>query len=171
MDIPLIHKFEAGWRAGVTRVCPECVQHVAYAGSTPDAFRDPSKGKAIALAQIAAGADVLFHASGSTGHGVFEASREAHVFAVGVDADQYDEAPGTVLTSMIKRGEVAVFDAIADATHGKLRAGMLVLGLKEGGLDYVHEGPHATQLRDDVKARVEEMRRDVIEGRVVVPSE
>jgi basic membrane protein A len=171
MDIPLIHKFEAGWRAGVTRVCPECVHHVAYAGSTPDAFRDPSKGKAIALAQIAAGADVLFHASGSTGHGVFEASREAHIFAVGVDADQYDEAPGTVLTSMIKRGEVAVFDAIADATQGKLRAGMLVLGLKEGGLDYVHEGPHAAQLRDDVKARVEEMRRDVIDGRVVVPSE
>jgi len=171
MDIPLIHKFEAGWRAGVTRVCPECVQHVAYAGSTPDAFRDPAKGKAIALAQIAAGADVLFHASGSTGHGVFEAAREAHVWAIGVDADQFDEAPGTVLTSMIKRGEVAVFDAISSATHGRLEGGMLVLGLKEGGLDYVHDGPHGALIADDVKARVEELRRDVVAGRVVVPSE
>jgi basic membrane protein A len=171
MDIPLIHKFEAGWRAGVARVCPECVQHVQYAGSTPDAFRDPAKGKAIALAQIAAGADVLFHASGSTGHGVFEASREAHVMAVGVDKDQWDEAPGTILTSMIKRGEVSVFDAIRDATQGELRGGMLVLGLKEGGLDWVHEGPHAALLRDDVKARVEELRRDIVERRVVVPSE
>lgn len=171
MDIPLIHKFEAGWRAGVTKVCTDCVQHVAYAGSTPDAFRDPAKGKAIALAQISAGADVLFHASGSTGHGVFEAAREAHVFAIGVDADQWDEAPGTVLTSMIKRGEVAVFDAIDDAMHGTLEGGMLVLGLKEGGLDYVHDGEHGALLRDDVKARVEELRKDVVEGRVVVPSE
>ncbi|GAC1526045.1 MAG: hypothetical protein NVS3B10_24620 [Polyangiales bacterium] len=171
MDIPLIHKFEAGWRAGVGAVCPSCGLHVAYAGSTPDAFRDPAKGKAIALAQIGAGVDVLFHASGSTGHGVFEAARSAHVLAIGVDADQWDEAPGTVLTSMIKRADVAVFDAIAHAKAGTLAGGMLVLGLGEGGLDYVHEGAHAALLTAPVLARVEALRGDVVSGRIVVPAE
>ena len=171
MDIPLIHKFEAGWRAGVGAVCPSCGLHVAYAGSTPDAFRDPAKGKAIALAQIGAGVDVLFHASGSTGHGVFEAARSAHVLAIGVDSDQWDEAPGTVLTSMIKRADVAVFDAIAHAKAGKLAGGMLVLGLGEGGLDYVHEGAHAVLLTPAVLSRVEALRADVVSGRTVVPAE
>ena len=76
MDMPLIHKFEAGYRAGVEAVCPTCVVHVAYAGTTPDAFRDPAKGKALATAQIAAGATSSITRAGSTGHGVFEAARE-----------------------------------------------------------------------------------------------
>src|SRR5262249_52417401 len=76
MDIPLIHKFEAGYRAGVLEVCEACQVHVAYAGTTPEAFRDPVKGKALAVSQISAGADVLYHASGTTGHGVFEAARD-----------------------------------------------------------------------------------------------
>jgi basic membrane protein A len=171
MDIPLIHKFEAGYRAGVASVCPSCVVHVAYAGSSPDAFRDPAKGKSIALAQIGAGADVLFHASGSTGHGVFEAARDLHVLAIGVDADQYDEAPTAVLTSMIKRGDVAVFDAIAAAKKRELEPGMLVLGVKEGGLDYVHEGPHAALIRPEVVAKVEALRQEIANGAISVPSE
>jgi basic membrane protein A len=171
MDIPLIHKFEAGYRTGVKTVCPSCVIHVAYAGSSPDAFRDPAKGKTIALAQISAGADVLFHASGSTGHGVFEAARDARVLAIGVDADQYDEAPSAVLTSMIKRGDVAVFDAIAAAKKGELRGGMLVLGVKEGALDYVREGAHADKLDPAVKREVERLRAEIAAGRVDVPTE
>ncbi len=171
MDIPLIHKFDAGYRTGVEAVCPPCVVHIAYAGSSPDAFRDPAKGKAIALAQISAGADVLFHASGSTGHGVFEAARDAHVLAIGVDADQYDEAPSAVLTSMIKRGDVAVFDAIAAAQKGELRGGMLVLGVKEGALDYVREGPHADKLDPAVLRQVEALRARIAAGAIDVPSE
>src|SRR5580693_5358671 len=112
MTIPLIRKFEAGFGAGVLATCPACVVHVAYAGSTPDAFKDPAKGKALAISEIASGADVLFHASGATGHGVFEAARDAHVLAIGVDSDEYDDLPGTVVTSMVKRADVAVFDAI-----------------------------------------------------------
>jgi basic membrane protein A len=171
MDIPLIHKFEAGYRTGVRAVCPSCTTHVAYAGSSPDAFRDPAKGKTIALSQISAGADVLFHASGSTGHGVFEAARDAHVLAIGVDADQWDEAPGSVLTSMIKRGDVAVFDAIAAARRGELKGGMLVLGVKEGALDYVHEGPHAAQLDPAVTRQVEALRARLVAGEIEVPTE
>jgi basic membrane protein A len=147
------------------------VVHVAYAGSSPDAFRDPAKGKTIAIAEISAGADVLFHASGSTGHGMFEAARDARVLAIGVDADQYDEAPTAVLTSMIKRGDVAVFDAIAAAKRGDLRAGMLVLGVKDGALDYVHEGPHADKLDAAVLRQVEALRGRIAAGEIDVPTE
>jgi len=171
MTIPLIRKFEAGYGAGVRAACPLCTVHVAYAGSTPDAFKDPARGRSLAAFEIAAGADVLFHASGATGHGVFEGAREARALAIGVDADQYDELPGTVLTSMVKRVDVAVYDAIAQTAKGHFQAGMRVLGLAEHGIDYVHEGPHAAGLSDTVKQRVEELRAEVIRGARRVPSE
>ena len=131
MDIPLIHKFEAGYREGAREVCPSCEVHVAYAGTTPEAFRDPVKGKALAVSQIAAGADVLYHASGTTGHGVFEAARDMGAFAVGVDADQHDEMPGTIVTSMLKRGDVAVFDTIEAVARGTFKSGVSSFGLAE----------------------------------------
>jgi basic membrane protein A and related proteins len=170
MTIPLIRKFEAGYAAGVSATCPVCVVHATYAGSTPDGFKDPAKGKALAIGEIAEGADVLFHASGATGHGVFEAARDAHVLAIGVDADQYDEMPGTVVTSMIKRADVAVFEAIRAASEGRFEGGMHVFGLREGGIDYVHDGEHGALVPRDVKTRVAALREQVIEGSVIVPS-
>jgi basic membrane protein A and related proteins len=169
MQTPLVRKFEVGYQAGVRAVCPECVVHSAYAGMTPDAFKDPAKGKAIAIAQIAFGADVIYHASGSTGLGVFEAAHEGHCLAIGVDADQYDEMPDVVLTSMIKRADVAVYDAIRGVTDGRFEGGMHVFGVKDGAIDYVHEGPHAALLRADVIARVEALRGPVASGLVKVP--
>lgn len=168
MTGPLIRKFEVGYMEGVKAACPSCTVHSAYAGPTPDAFRDPAKGKALANAQIAAGSDVIFHASGSTGHGVFEAAADAKVLAIGVDADQYDEMPGTVVTSMIKRGDVAVFDIVKAVVDKSFRGGMYVFGLKEQGLDYVHEGPHAKGISDDVKAKVDKLRSDIVEGKITV---
>lgn len=170
MTGPLIRKFELGYVQGVKTVCQACQVHVAYAGATPDAFRDPAKGKALANAQIAAGSDVLYHASGATGQGVFEAASNARVFAIGVDADQHDEMPDAILTSMVKRGDVAVFDVIRAATDGSFRGGMNVFGLAEGGVDYIHEGPHAAKLPEEVRRRVEFLRAEVIERRVQVRS-
>ncbi len=167
---PLILKFDMGYRAGVMAVCPTCSYHAGYAGTTPDAFRDPAKGKALANAQIGSGVDVIYHASGSTGHGVFEAAKDAHVLAIGVDADQYDEMPGTVVTSMVKRGDVAVFETVREVVEGRFAGGMRVFGLKEKGIDFVHEGPHAAGIPDDVKAKVEALRAAVVEGRITVPS-
>jgi basic membrane protein A len=171
MSGPLIRKFEVGYTAGVKAACPSCVVHAAYAGASPDAFRDPSKGKALAISEIAAGADVLYHASGATGHGVFEAAHDAHVSAIGVDADQYDEMPGTVITSMIKRGDVAVYDAIKSVVEHRFEGGMRELGLKEGALSYVRDGAHAAALSPEVKARVDALRDAVIAGAITVPSE
>src|SRR3984893_18604021 len=111
MDSPLIHKFEAGYRAGVKYVCSDCEVIVQYAGVTPEAFRNPGRGKELALSQHQQGVNVIYHASGSTGLGVFEAARALEKFGIGVDADQYAEAPGRVLTSMVKRVDNAVFDA------------------------------------------------------------
>ncbi len=171
MTIPLIRKFEAGYEAGVKAVCNACIVHGSYAGSSPDAFKDPAKGKLLATSQIAQGADVLFHASGSTGHGVFEGAREGHALAIGVDADQSDEMPGVVVTSMIKRVDVAVLEAAVSVKEGRFRGGVVALGLADHAVDYVHEGPHAQGLSPAVVARVEALKADVIAGRMKVPTE
>jgi basic membrane protein A len=168
---PLIRKFEAGYEAGVKAACPACVVHTAYIGTSPDAFKDPAKGKALAIAQIAAGADVLYHASGASGHGVFEAAHDARVLAIGVDRDQWAEMPDAVVTSMVKRADVSVFDTIRGVAEGRFEGGMHVFGVRDGAIDYVHDGPHAAQLPPDVVARVEAMRADVASGRVRVPVE
>ncbi|WP_437277348.1 BMP family ABC transporter substrate-binding protein [Sorangium sp. So ce375] len=170
MDIPLVHKFEAGYRAGVREVCPACDVSVAYAGTTPDAFRDPVKGKALAVSQAAAGADVLFHVAGATGHGVLEAARDMGVKAIGVDRDQHDEMPGTVLTSMIKRADVAVFEVIRALVEGRFEGGVSSFGLAEGGVGYVSEGPHAAGIPDATKARVSALSARIARGELVVPS-
>ena len=170
MTIPLIRKFEAGYGAGVLAACPTCAVHVAYAGSTPDAFKDPARGRSLAAFEIAAGADVLFHASGATGHGVFEGAREAGALAIGVDSDQHDEMPGTVVTSMVKRVDVAVYGAIKEAAHGEFHPGMRVLGLRDLGIDYVHEGPHGEGIPADVRSKVEDLRGEVVRGERKIPS-
>jgi basic membrane protein A len=170
MDIPLIHKFEAGYRAGVLHVCPDCRVTAQYAGVTPEAFRNPGKGKELALSQYQQGADVIFHASGSTGLGVFEAARATNRLAIGVDADQYSEAPGHVLTSMVKGVDNAVFDAIKRVQDGTFRGGVYEFGLREGGVRYVYDENNRALIPDAVRARVEVLRDSVIAGHIQVPS-
>ena len=171
MDIPLIHRFEAGFRAGMKHVCAPCELHVGYAGTTPEAFRDPAKGKTIAISQISGGrVDVIYHASGTTGHGVFEAARDMGIAAIGVDSDQHDEMPGTVVTSMIKRVDVAVFDTIRSAGEGAFRPGMVSFGVAENGVGYVSEGPHATGISEEIRVRVVKLREQIAAGEIKVPS-
>jgi basic membrane protein A len=167
---PLIRKFEVGYEAGVKAACPDCEVHSAYVGTSPDAFKDPAKGKAVAIAEIAAGADVLYHAAGATGHGVFEAAHDARRLAIGVDSDQYAEMPDTIVTSMVKRADVSVFDTIEAVTKGRFQGGMHVFGVRDGAIDYVHDGPHAALLPRAVVDRVEQLRGGVASGQVAVPS-
>lgn len=174
MDIPLIRRFEHGYAAGVRATCPACRFVASYAGSTPSAFKDPEKGAALATAQYASGVDVIFHASGSTGHGVFVSAHRLGRWAIGVDADQHDEMPGAVISSMLKRVDVAILDVARDAARGRFdrgEGGIRAFGLADGGIDYVHEGPHASALDRAHVARVEALRADVIAGRVAVPRE
>ena len=170
MDFPLIHKFEVGYRAGVEAVCPDCEVIAQYAGVTPEAFRNPGKGQEIGLSQFQSGVNVIFHASGSTGLGVFEAARRRGKLAIGVDADQYGEAPGFILTSMVKGVDQAVYDAIRQVKDGTFRGGIYQLGLREKGVDYVYDAHNRALITDDVHRRVEGLRADIVAGRIVVPS-
>jgi basic membrane protein A and related proteins len=170
MDSPLIQKFEVGYKAGVKAVCPTCQVLSQYAGVTPEAFRNPGKGKEIALSQYQQGANVIFHASGSTGLGVFEAARQTGKLAIGVDADQYKEAPGFVLTSMVKGVDNAVYDAIRRVKEGRFKGGIYEYGLAEGGVGYVYDANNAKLIPDSVRARLEQLKQRIIEGKIVVPS-
>ncbi|MFO0618558.1 MAG: BMP family ABC transporter substrate-binding protein [Polyangiaceae bacterium] len=168
MDIPLIHKFEAGYRQGVAAVCGDCEVIAEYAGATPEAFSNPSKGKELGLAQYHAGVEVIFHASGSTGLGVFEAARDEHKLAIGVDADQYDEAPGFILTSMTKGVDTSVYDAVRRVKEGTFEGGIYSFGLAEDGVGYVYDEHNRALIPDEVRARVEALRADIVAGRVKV---
>ena len=170
MDSPLIRKFEAGYAAGVKHVCADCEVIAQYAGVTPAAFRNPSRGKELALSQYQAGVKVIFHASGSTGLGVFEAARTMNALAIGVDADQYREAPGHVLTSMVKGIDAAVFDMVKRAQAGTFAGGVIGYGLAEDGVGYVYDANNKAQIPDAVRARVEAIKHDIITGVIKVPT-
>lgn len=169
MNFPLIHKFEAGYRAGVKQVCPRCAIISQYAGVTPEAFRNPGRGKELALSQYQQGVDIIYHAAGSTGLGVFEAARQSGKLAIGVDADQYQEAPGYILTSMVKGVDVAVYEASRWVKEGRFKGGIYQLGLKEGGVGYVYDEHNRALIPPDVRARVEQLRQEIIAGRIKVP--
>ncbi|MBA3671681.1 MAG: BMP family ABC transporter substrate-binding protein [Gemmatimonadaceae bacterium] len=170
MNFPLIHKFEVGYIAGVKQVCPDCQVISQYAGVTPEAFRNPGKGKELALSQYQQGVNVIFHASGSTGLGVFEAARQTNKLAIGVDADQFNEAPGYVLTSMVKGVDNAVFDAIKRVKEQRFAGGIYQYGLAEQGVGYVYDTNNEKLIPADVRARLEALRQEIIAGRITVPS-
>jgi len=171
MEIPLIRKFQAGFTAGVMAVNPKAKVIVKYAGNTGAAFKDPTKGKELALAEYHAGADIIFHASGSTGLGVFEAARELGKLAIGVDSDQYDEAPGAILTSMVKRVDTAVFDTIRDVQAGKWTGGVHEFGLGESGVTWVYDDRNKALIPDAVKAQVDSLQSLIVAGSLKVPTE
>jgi basic membrane protein A len=170
MDIALIHKFEAGYRAGVKHVCPDCEVIVQYAGVTPEAFRNPGRGKELALSQYAQGVNVIFQAAGSTGLGVFEAARSSNKMAIGVDADQYAEAPGHILTSMVKGIDESVFQAVKAVKEGTFVGGIQQFGLKEKGVGYVYDANNKALIPDSVRARLLQLEAEIVAGRIKVPS-
>jgi len=170
MQIPLIRKFEAGYIAGVAAVRPKDQVISKYAGTTGTAFKDPTKGKELALAEYHQGADIIYHASGSTGLGVFEAARELKKLAIGVDSDQYDQAPGTVLTSMVKHVENAVFDCIKETSENRFQSGVHEFGLREHGVGWVYDDRNKAQIPDAVKATVDSLETEIVAGRIQVPS-
>lgn len=171
MQIPLIRKFEAGYQAGVRHACPTCRVLSAYAGTEPKAFADPPLGQALAGAQFAGGADIIFHAAGKTGVGVFAAATASRRWAIGVDSDQYAAAPCCVLTSMIKRVDVAVVDAIASVLRGTFAGGTRELGLADGGVGFVADEHNADRLPPDVVASARRLEQAIIAGAVEVPSQ
>jgi len=131
MEIPLIHKFQLGYEEGARHVAPGIKVLCQYAGSGPEAFTDPVKGKQLAEGMISRGADVVFHASGTTGNGVIEAARLHGKLAIGVDSNQDSQAPGFVLTSMVKRVDVAIYTIIKEMVEGRFVGEPHFFGISE----------------------------------------
>ncbi len=169
MKIPLIRKFEAGYEAGVKHVCPECVVKGAYAGSEPKAFADPTKGEELAAAQFGQGADIIFHAAGKTGDGVFAAARQRKARAIGVDSDQHDNAPCCVITSMVKRVDVAVVEVIRDLSTGTWRGGLRELGLAEDGVTFISDERNRILLPLEVATKARKLGEQIVNKQITVP--
>ena len=135
MDIPLIRRFQKAYEAGVRHINPKAKVIVNYIGVTGEAWNNPAKAKEITLSQVGQKADVIFHAAGASGSGVFDAAADKKVFAIGVDSNQNWIKPGTVLTSMLKRVDVAVYDTIKAAKDKKFQSGIIRFGLSNSGVD------------------------------------
>lgn len=167
----LIGKFEAGYVAGVESVCPDCEVIVQYAGTTPEAFNDPARGSEISSQQVNQGADIIYHASGATGAGLFEVAGEEDIFAIGVDANQaplFPDAP--ILTSVVKRVDNAVYQTIEQQVNGEFPGGEVIeFGLEDGGLSLAPFGDFDDQVPQEVKDQVEEAEQGIVDGDIEVP--
>jgi len=168
MDIPLIRKFACGYVGGVKSVSGGAEVYQNMTGSTPSAWNDPAKGAELTQSQIDRGADVVYHAAGGTGVGVIQAAADAGKLAIGVDSNQNGMAPGSVLTSMLKRVDVAAYETFRDAKAGKFTSGIVTLGLAEGGVDWALDDNNASLVDAEMKAAVEKAKADIIGGAVTV---
>jgi basic membrane protein A len=163
MDIPLIRKFQCGFEQGAKFANPKAEVVANMTGTTPTAWNDPARGGELAKAQFASGVDVIFAAAGGTGLGVYQAAKDNGKLAIGVDSNQNHIHPGTMLTSMVKRVDVAVYEAFKG-----VKPGTSALGLKEGGVDVAIDEHNAKLVTADMKKRVDTARADIISGKIKV---
>ena len=168
MDIPLIRKFACGYEQGVHYVDPDMEVYQNMTGTTPAAWNDPSRGGELARSQFDRGADVVYAAAGGTGTGVYQAAADAGKFAIGVDSNQNYLHPGTMLTSMLKRVDVAAYDAFTGALNGSWEPGIRVLGLAQDGVGWALDEHNEALITPEMKAAVEEASQAIISGQISV---
>jgi basic membrane protein A len=168
MDIPLIRKFACGYVQGARAVNPTIQIFQNMTGSTPAAWRDPVRGGELARSQIERGADVIFHAAGRTGTGVLQAAADAGRLGIGVDSNQNHLHPGRVLTSMLKRVDVATRLAFETARAGRFRTGLVVLGLAEDGVGVAFDEHNAPLVTAEMRQRIDQARAEIVAGRISV---
>jgi basic membrane protein A and related proteins len=168
MDIPLIRRFQCGYEQGVKYANPKAELIANMTGTTPAAWSDPGRGAELAKGQFDRGVDVVYAAAGSTGIGVLQAAKDRGKYAIGVDSNQNHLHPGTMLTSMIKRVDLAAYQSFKNAQVGAWKGGVQVLGLKEGGVDWALDQHNEKLVTADMKAKVEAAKADIISGKIVV---
>lgn len=169
MDIPLIRRFQMGYEAGAKHINPKAQVITNYIGVTGEAWNNPAKAKELALAQISQGADVIFVAAGASGSGVFDAVEEKKKLAIGVDSNQNWMKPGFILTSMLKRVDVAVFNTIQDTQNGKFTAGAVNYGIKDKGVDYAMDEHNKKLLTPDLTKKLDNLKAQITAGKIKVP--
>ena len=168
MDIPLIRKFACGYVQGVKDTNEDAKVIEAMTGTTPSAWNDPTKGAELAQSQMDRGADVIYHAAGGTGLGVIRAVADKDKLAIGVDSNQNGIAPGNVLTSMLKRVDVAAYDTLTSAKDGSFEAGVSILGLAENGVDWAIDENNKPLVTLAVHEAVENARKAIVGGDIKV---
>lgn len=164
MDVPLLRAFEHGYREGARAARPDARVVRTVAGS----FSDPVRGKELTRTAHGEGADVVFQAAGSTGNGVIAGARELGILAIGCDANQNAEAPGAVLTSMLKRVDVAVFETCREVVEGRFRPGLHSLGVKEGAIGWALDEHNRALVSADDEAFLRGLERRIASGELVV---
>jgi basic membrane protein A len=173
----LIEKFEAGYAAGAQAVNPDIEILVEYIGDTTQAFVDPTKGEALSNKMYDGGADIVYHAAGLSGSGLFKAAVSQNKLAIGVDSDQSltasPEQRKLILTSMLKRVDTAVHDAIAQEAEGTFKSGTQVFGLAEQGVGYAVNQYNNNErlLSKDIQAKLEDYKKQILSGEIKVPIE
>ena len=166
VDNPLINRFAAGYKAGAEYIEPEMKVLVDYAGG----FNDPTTAKTIANTFVEKGADVIFHAAGASGMGMFQAAEEKGFAAIGVNLNQNSIAPDYIMASMLKKLDSCAYHAIASIVEDTYTGENQMLGLSDGGVDVTVEGSNI-KVSDDILARLDELKQKIISGEIQVPSE
>jgi basic membrane protein A and related proteins len=166
MDIPLIRRFGCGYAQGVMAANPDAKVILNMTGTTPAAWNDPVKGAELAKGQKAQGADVIYAAAGGTGVGVLQAAADEGILSIGVDSNQNGMHPGKVLTSMLKRVDVAVYNAFMEGVD--LAPGINVLDLKSDGVGYAMDDNNAALVTADMQAAVDAAAEKIKSGELVV---
>jgi basic membrane protein A and related proteins len=169
MDIPLIRRFQKGFEAGVKSITPKAVILTSYLGVTSEAWNNPAKAKEIALSQINQKADVIFHAAGASGTGLFDAAAEKKIFAIGVDSNQNWMKPGVVLTSMLKRVDVAVYETIKAAQNKKFKGEVVRFGLKDAGVDWALDSNNEALWSAAEKEKIQSIKKKIVAQKIKVP--
>lgn len=169
MDIPLIRRFHLAYEAGAKKINPQIIVLANYVGITSEAWNNPPKGKELAVLQYDSGADIVFAAAGASGLGVFDAAEEKKKFAIGVDSNQDWTKPGLILTSMLKRVDQAVYSTIEETKAGAFAGGVKRFGLANKGVGYSVDQYNDKILTRDVRKRADELKAEIIAGKIVVP--
>ena len=168
MDIPLIRKFALGYEEGAKYVNPKIEIFQNMTGTTPAAWNDPTRGGELARSQFDRGADVVYAAAGATGLGVLQAAKDNRKLAIGVDSNQNHIHPGTVLTSMIKRVDLAVYDALKTAKAGTWKPGRRAIGVADNGVGYSLDQHNRGLITADMERRLTQARADIVAGNIKV---
>jgi basic membrane protein A and related proteins len=168
MDIPLIRKFALGYEEGARYVNPKIEIFQNMTGTTPAAWNDPTRGGELARSQFDRGADVIYAAAGATGLGVLQAAKDKGRLAIGVDSNQNHIQPGSVLTSMVKRVDLVVYEAFKSAKGGTWKPGLRVLGVADGGVAYSLDQYNRSLITPDMERRLAQARADIVAGKIKV---
>ncbi|WP_109206858.1 BMP family lipoprotein [Moorella sp. Hama-1] len=168
MDIPFLNRFTKAYEQGAKYVNPQVQVVIQPIGSDFSAFNDPAKAKSIALSMYSQGVDIIYHAAGGSGAGLFEAAKETKKYAIGCNSDQDDMAPGQILTSMMKRVDVAVYDTIKDVVEGKYKGEVKVFGVANGGIGITDMKYTKDLIGPEKIKKLDELKQGIIAGSIKV---